>query len=65
MWVLASFYKDLGPSCTRALYNADELNGRRARQVCCHVRTVHAVCAQRKVRGFKDFPEISHLSDAH
>jgi hypothetical protein len=65
MWVLASFYKVVGLSRIAALYNADELNGRRARQVCCHVRLVHAVCRQRKVIRFTDFPEIIHFSDGH
>jgi hypothetical protein len=44
---------------------ADELNGRRTRQVCCHVRLVHAVCRQRKVTRFTDLPEIIHFSDGH
>ncbi len=65
MLVLASLKKDVGPSCIAALHKADEINVRSATQVCCHVHMVHAVCRQRKVRRFPDFPENIHFCDGH
>jgi len=65
MSVLASLYKYVGPSCIAALYKADELIVPSARQVCSHVHLVHAVCRQREVRRFPEFPEIIHFSDGH
>jgi len=55
----------MGYSFIAALFKADKLNDRSARQVCSHLHLVHAVCQQRKVRQFADFAEIIHFSDGH
>jgi hypothetical protein len=51
--------------CVAALYKADKLNERSARQVCSHVHLVQAVCRQRNVRQFADFRDVIHFSDGH